>query len=58
VTREILDNGKYGMLKSNDPKSLSEGMEIFLKKENPIYQEFDIKGYNDLALSQFYKIFD
>lgn len=58
VTREILDNGKYGMLKNNDPKSLSEGMETFLKEENPNYQEFDIKGYNDLALTQFYKIFD
>lgn len=58
VTRGILDNGKYGMLKDNDAKSLSEGMEVFLKKENPNYQEFDIKGYNNLALSQFYNIFD
>ncbi|MCD8880527.1 glycosyltransferase [Mammaliicoccus sciuri] len=58
VTREILGNGKYGMLKNDDAKSLSEGIEKFLKKENPQYQKFDIESYNELALSQFYSIFE
>jgi CDP-glycerol glycerophosphotransferase len=58
VTREILGNGKYGMLKNNDAKSLAEGMEVFLNGENPQYAQYDIENYNALALSQFYSLFE
>ncbi|MGN7566506.1 UNVERIFIED_CONTAM: glycosyltransferase [Staphylococcus aureus] len=58
VTKEILENGKYGMLKNDDANSLSEGMEIFLKRENPNYAKYDIQEYNSLALSQFNNLFN
>lgn len=58
VTREILGDNKYGMLKNNDAKSLAEGLEMFLTNKNPRYETYDIQRYNDLALSQFYKLFD
>jgi len=58
VTKEILENGKYGMLKNDDANSLSQGMEIFLKKENPNYAKYDIQEYNSLALSQFNNLFN
>lgn len=58
VTREILGNDKYGMLKNNDAKSLAEGMELFLTGKNPKYEYYDIQHYNDIALSQFYNLFN
>lgn len=58
VTREILDNGRYGMLKNNDAKSLAEGMKSFLEGDNPSYEKYNIESYNANALNQFYSLFE
>lgn len=58
VTREILGDDKYGMLKNNDAKSLSEGMEVFISGQNPPYETYDIENYNKIALSQFDGLFE
>ncbi|UXR78203.1 glycosyltransferase [Staphylococcus sp. IVB6227] len=58
VTKEILENGKYGMLKNNDARSLADGIELFLKEETPIYEKYNVQKYNDIALTQFNNLFD
>ncbi|MDO5374985.1 MAG: hypothetical protein Q4F01_02190 [Staphylococcus rostri] len=46
------------MLKNNDAQSLADGMEVFLKGNNPNYTKYDIEKYNDIALEQFNSLFD
>lgn len=57
VTREILDNGRFGMLKPNDSFSLYEGMKMFIENNNPTYEKYDIQKYNANALKQFNDLF-
>src|SRR5699024_12659309 len=47
VTRDILGDNEYGMLKNNDPESLAEGIKVFLENNQPLYKTFDIKKYNN-----------
>lgn len=57
VTRDILGDNEYGMLKNNDPESLAEGIKVFLENKQPLYKTFDIKKYNNSAVNQFNSLF-
>lgn len=58
VTRELLDNGKYGMLKENTEEALADGMRTFLENKAPIYPKYDVNRYNKEALAQFNSLFE
>jgi len=56
VTREILEDGKFGMLYDGTIEKLKEGIETFINNKQPKFEEFNGEEYNLEAINDFEKL--